>query len=110
MPNLKIFVDDSLGSEARDRLHAALPSLRELICRELQVDIPLAQLALVPVMGLPDQALLAVEMQVLPKPDRTREHLVSACDAFRAALQAVVDAKTAIRVTAVDPAKYLVLR
>jgi hypothetical protein len=110
MPNLKIFVDESLGAEASERLHAALPSLRELMCRQLGVDIPLAQFVLVPVLGLGDQAQLAVEMQILPKPDRTREHLVSTCEALRDALRAVADVKTAIRVTTVDPANYLVMR
>lgn len=110
MPNLKIFVDESLGTEVRDRLHAALPSLRELMCRQLDVDIPLAQFVLVPVLGLSDQAQLAVEMQILPKAQRTREHLVSTCEALREALWAVADVKTAIRVTTVDPANYLVMR
>lgn len=110
MPNLKIFIDESIGTEAKARLHAALPSLRDLLCRELDVGIPLAQFALVPVLGLSDQAQLAVEMQILPKPERTREHLVSVCEAFREALRAAVDVKTAIRVTTVDPANYLVMR
>ena len=110
MPNLKIFVDEAIGTEAKGRLLAALPSLRDMLCRELNVDVPLAQFALVPVLGLGDQARLAVEMQILPKPERTREHLVSTCEALRQALLAVVNVKTAIRVTTVDPANYLVIR
>lgn len=110
MPNLKIFVDQSVGAETTERLHAVLPSLRELMCRQLDVPIALAQFALVPVLGLDDQAQLAVEMQILPKPERTREHLVSTCEALREALRAVADVKTAIRVTTVDPANYLVMR
>jgi hypothetical protein len=110
MPNLKIFTDESIGTEARGRLHAALPSLRDLLCRELQVDIPLAQFVLVPVLGIDDQAQLAVEMQILPKPERTREHLIATCNALREALRAVADVKIAIRVTTVDPGTYLVIR
>jgi hypothetical protein len=110
MPNLKIFVDESVGAEGRSRLVAALPSLREFLCRELDVDTPLAQLAIVPVLGLSDQALLAVEMQILPKPNRTREHLLATCQTLADMLRALVDVKTAIRVTTVDPANYLVVR
>jgi hypothetical protein len=110
MPNLKIFADESIGAEGRSKLVAALPALREFLCRELTVDIPLAQLAVVPVFGLSDQALLAVEMQILPKPERTREHLLATCGALRDKLRALVDVKTAIRVTTVDPANYIVVR
>jgi hypothetical protein len=110
MPNLKIFVDEAIGLQARARLHAALPSLRDLLCRKLDVDLALAQFALVPVLGLSDQAQLAVEMQILPKPQRTREHLVATCELLRDTLRAIVDVKTAIRVTTVDPENYLVLR
>lgn len=110
MPNLKIFVDEAVGSDVKSRLHAALPALRDLMCRELHVDIPLAQFVLVPVLGIPDQAQFAVEMQILPKAERTREHLVRTCGALQEALRAIADVKIAIRVTTVDPANYLVIR
>lgn len=110
MPNLKIFVDEAVGADAKERLHAALPALRDMMCRELHVDIPLAQFVLVPVLGLPDQAQFAVEMQILPKAERTRDHLVRTCEALREALRAVADVRIAVRVTTVDPANYLVIR
>lgn len=110
MPNLKIFVDESIGAEGKSRLLGALPAMREFLCRELEVDPSLAQLAIVPVFGLSDQALLAVEIQILPKPQRTREHLHSTCETLRDTLRALVDVKTAIRVTIVDPANYIVMR
>jgi hypothetical protein len=110
MPNLKIFVDEAIGIQAKARLHAALPALRDLLCRELEVDLALAQFALVPVLGLSDQAMLAVEIQILPKPQRTRENLMATCQLLRETLRAIVDVKTAIRVTTVDPANYLVVR
>jgi hypothetical protein len=49
-------------------------------------------------------------MQILPKPERTREHLLATCQALREKLRALVEVKTAIRVTTVDPANYLVVR
>lgn len=110
MPNLKIFADETIGTEAMDRLHAALPALRDLMCDRLDVALPFAQFVLVSVRGLDDQALLAVEIQVLPKPERTREHLLASCAALREALRTVIDVKTAVRVTTVDPANYLVVR
>lgn len=110
MPNLKIFLDESVGGEVRQQLHAGLPKLRDLMCRELNVDIPLAQFVIVPVLGLPDQAQFSVEMQILPKAERTREHLVRTCEVLREALCEIADVKIAIRVTTVDAANYLVIR
>lgn len=110
MPNLKIFADESVGPEAMARLTGSLPALRAFLCEQLWVDPALAQLAVVPVRGLDDQALLAVEMQILPGPQRTREHLTATGEELRDRLRALVDAKVAIRVTTVDPVNYLVMR
>lgn len=110
MPNLKIFADDSIDSATTERLRQALPALRTQLCRELDVPLPLAQLAIVPVIGIGDQAALAVEIQILPKPERTRDHLIATCEGLREALRAIADVKIAIRVTTMDPANYLVIR
>jgi hypothetical protein len=110
MPNLKIFADEAIGADGIARLHAALPELRELMCERLGVDLALAQFGIVRVLGFPDQAQLAVEMQVLPKPERTREQLAATCEVLREALGRIAAVKIAIRVTTVDPASYLVMR
>ena len=110
MPNLKIFVDQSLGAQATSCLAEALPGIREFLCRELAVEPALAQLAIVPVNGIGDQALLSVEMQILPGARRTREVLIATGEALSVKLRAVVAAKVAIRITTVDPANYIVMR
>lgn len=110
MPNLKIFVDEAVGTETKARLHAALPALREMICRRLDVDFALAQCVLVPVLGLPDQAQVAVEIQILPKPGRSREQLMATGEALRNVLCEIVPITSAVRMTTVDPDNYLVIR
>jgi hypothetical protein len=110
MPNLKIISDEALGPDTAQRLEAALPQLRDLVCTKLDVSIPMAQFVIVPVRGLSDQARLAVEMQILPKAHRTRDHLLATCEELREALRTVADVKIAIRVTTVDPDNYLVIR
>jgi hypothetical protein len=110
MPNLKIFVDEALGAKAQVCLHAALPQLREMICRRLDVELALTQCVLVPVVGLPDQAQLAVEIQILPKPGRSHEQLIATGKDLRNFLREVVPVTSAVRMTTVDPDNYLVIR
>lgn len=110
MPNLKMFVGEAVDDASRARLHAELPRIRDLLCKLLLVDISLAQFAIVPVLGIVDQAQIAIEIQLMPKAERTREHIRSMCEMLRGEVQKVVDVKVAIRVMTVDPAAYLVVR
>lgn len=110
MPNLKMFVGDAVDGASRAKLHADLPRIRDLLCKTLLVDIPLAQFAIVPVLGLADQAQIAIEIQILPKAERTREQILTMCEMLRNEVQRSVDVKVAIRVTTVDPADYVVFR
>jgi hypothetical protein len=110
MPNLKLFCDDELSPDILQGLREALPALRGVVCLGLDVDPALAQLALIQMSGLSDQALIAVEMQIAPAPARTCERLTSVCEEMKHVLAAVADVKIAFRVTTVDPANYLVLR
>lgn len=110
MPNAKLFVDERLGAAVLEQLHEALPLLRELLCRELNVQTALAQIALISVRGLADQAQIAVEIQVLPSPQRSREHLIATSNQLRAAIDGIVNTQIAVRITTVDPANYLVIR
>ena len=110
MPILKIFADEAIGFEGTSKLVATLPSLRNLLCRGFDVDISICQCTVIPVHGLRDQALLAVEIQILPKPERTREMIIGVCNRLREALLEAVQEKAAVRVTTLDPATYVVVR
>ena len=72
MPNVKIFVDDSLYPALRAQVMATLGPLRDLLCARFEVDIPACQFAVVPVGAMPDLPRLNVEMAILPRTDRTR--------------------------------------
>lgn len=110
MPNLKIFADQALGVETTAALRARLPALRTLVCKQLNVPIPLAQLAIVTVFGMGDQAQMAVEMQILPKAERTAEKIEETCSLVRSMLQEIANVAVAFRVTIVDPQAYFVFR
>jgi len=110
LPLLKIYVDEAMGPEQTDRLAAALPALRELVCRELKVDASICQFSIITVRGLSDQAQLTVEIQLLPKSERSRDLLLDVCGRVREALLEATQERAAIRVNTVDPVTYITMR
>lgn len=110
MPNLKIHVEEIVWAKQADHLVAALPSLRETLCRELKVDVPLCHLTVIPVRGLSDQTPISIEIQMLPKPDRTRDLILSVCGQLRDTVAEATSEKAAVRVVTLDPATYVTLR
>lgn len=110
MPNIKIFVDDSLYPGLRDPLAQALHPIRDMLCRELAVDIPACQFAVLPVGAMPDLPRVNVEMAILPRPDRTRDRVIAVCTQLRQMVEAATQTHVAVRVTALDPETYIALK
>lgn len=110
MPNLKIFVDDTLYPDCRAALAEALGPIRDMLCRDLHVDVPACQFAVVPVGAMPDLPRVNVEMAILPRPERTREVLMVVSARLRDMVGAATKAHVAVRVTALDPETYIALK
>lgn len=110
MPLLKIYADKTIEAGRKNRLAAALPALRELVCRELKVDASMCQIGIVDVHGLEDQTRISVEIQLLPKPERTHDVIVAVAGKIRDLLAEESQEHVAVRVTAIDPETYVVLR
>ena len=110
MPNLKIFVDETLYPECRDGLAAAMEPIRAMLCHELKVEVPACQLALMPVLAMADLPRVNAEMQILPRPDRTRDHMISVSRRLQDMLSSVTGTRVAVRVTSLDPATYIALK
>ena len=110
MPNVKIYVDETLYPACRDRLVQALGPIREMLCRDLIVDVPACQFAVISVCGMPDLPRVNVEMQIMPKPERTREVILAVCAALRQMVQGATNTHVAIRVMALDAATYIALK
>jgi hypothetical protein len=77
MPNVKLYVDETLLPGCRAGLIAALPGLRTMLCDALKVDVAACQFAVIPVIAMPDLPRVNVEMHILPHPDRTKDGLKS---------------------------------
>lgn len=110
MPNVKIFVDETLYPDCKAPLAQALGPIREMLCRDLQVDIGACQFAVMPVGAMADLPRVNVEMAILPRPERTREVILSVCGKLRALVEAATRTHVAIRVTALDPETYIALK
>ena len=110
MPLTRIYADRTLGPEVVERLSRSLPSIRDLLCRRLDVDTSIAHISIVEAIGAPGQVQLAVEIRILPKPGRSRDMLVATCEELRTVLETLTGARPTVRITTADPTTYLVLR
>lgn len=110
MPNLKIHVDETLLPARREALIAALVPLRQMLCEGLKVQPAACQFAILPVIAMPDQPPVNVEMQILQHPDRSRPVLTSLAGAVQAQIAEASGARTAVRIASIVPEAYVVLR
>lgn len=110
MPNLKIFVDETLYPDCRTALAQALGPIRDMLCKDLHVDVPACQFAVLAVGAMPDLPRVNVEMAILPRPERTRDVVLAVCGKLRAMVEDVTKTHVAVRVTALDPATYVALK
>lgn len=110
MPNLKIYVDETLYPGLHDALAGALAPARALLCEALGVEVPACQLAVMPVIAMPDLPPINAEMMILPREDRTTARMTEVAQALRALLGAATGRHVAVRVAFLDPATYVALK
>lgn len=110
MPNVKIHVDASLLPARETALVAALSPLRALLCGALGVAPAVCQLALLPVIGLPDQPGVNVEVQIMPHPDRSRDRLLTLAAEVQTMMAAAAGCPVAVRITTLNPDGYIALK
>ena len=110
MPNVKIYVDDTLFPDLRARLEPMLAPVRAMLCRELGVDAAACQVAVIPVLAMPDQPPINTEMLILPRPDRTREAVTRVGQRLRDMIGTATGRHVAVRVSALDPDTYVALK
>ncbi len=110
MPLVKVHVENAVWQERRDSLQDALKPIRAMLCDIFRVDASLCQMAIIPVFGVDDQAPVAAEMQILPRPERTREVVLQACQRLREMLAEASGHVAVVRCTQLDPSTYLALK
>lgn len=110
MPNVKIYVDETLLPTCRATLTAALPSLRAMLCASLNVPVPACQFAVLSVIAMPDLPRVNVEIHLMPHPDRTRESLTTLAARVRALIGTATASHIAVRIAPLDPQTYVALK
>lgn len=110
MPNVKIFVDETLYPACRAGLGAALGPMRDYLCAEFRVDVPACQFAVLPVLAMPDLPRVNIEIQILPRADRTRDRVTAIGQHLRDMVAAVTGTHVAIRISGLDPETYIALK
>ena len=110
MPNVKIYVDETLYPEVRAPVMAALMPIRDLLCAGFEVDPPACQFAVIAVGAMPDLPQVNIELHILPKPERTRDVVLSVCTRLREILAEATAAHVAVRVMTLDPLTYVALK
>lgn len=110
MPNVKIFVDETLFKDRKDAIRAVLVPLREAMCAALNVPPSACQLAVIPVLGLMDQPQANIEIQYLGTAARTPEVITGACEILQEVVAAALGMAPAVRATPLDPETYVALK
>lgn len=110
MPNVKIFIDEGLYAERKEQIKDMLPSLRETLCETLSVGAAACQLAVIPVLGLPDQPLANLEFQYLGTESRTPDFIRGLCIQYRDILEGVLGCVPAVRATPLDVNTYVAVK
>lgn len=110
MPNVKLYVDESRYPAVQAGLAALLPGLRDMLCDRLSVGHAACQIAVIPVLGLPDQPLINAELHVLPNAGRTPDLLRRMALDLRAHLNDATGLTVAVRIASLDPDTYITLK
>lgn len=110
MPNLKIYVDETLLPDCRAALVAALTPLRAMLCAALKVEVAACQVAVLPVLAMPDLPRVNVEMHIMPHPDRSRAMLTALAAQVQAQIAAATGTHTAVRIATLVPEGYVALK
>lgn len=110
MPNMKIYIDETLPKASFLSLKSALAPIREMLCAELKVDESACQFAILKVTALEDQPRVNVELMILPKPDRTQETISEVCGKLRTIVSGASGHHVAVRAAALAPQTYVALK
>ncbi|SMO85480.1 hypothetical protein [Paracoccus laeviglucosivorans] len=110
MPNLKLYLDETHLTEQRPRLAELMPELRGLLCKSFGVEPSACQLAVVPVLALPDQPTINAELNLMPRPDRTRDAVTAKAQELQRVIADATGLRIAVRVAMLDAETYVALK
>ena len=110
MPNVKIYIDETLLPDCRTALAEALLPLRTMLCAALSVEVGACQFAILTALVMPDLSRVNVEMHILPHPDRTRVKLTALAEQVQFHIAAATGLHAAVRIATLAPEGYVALK
>ncbi|WP_417729457.1 hypothetical protein [Roseovarius sp.] len=109
MPNVKIYVEESLLAARHNNFKAMLKPLRDTLMAEFSAPQSVCHLTLVPALGLEDQTRVLVDVHYLSMPERTPEMAEQAAQALRAVVVRETGEKPAVRAISLGADIYVAL-
>lgn len=110
MPLLSIAVDDGIWRAQRQRILAALPPIRDMLCTKLCVGLEVSHLSVVPVFGPQDQMLVNGDLRILGKDGRGQDVLDDVAATLQSMLTEATGTPSSVRITTMDRARYFAKR
>lgn len=110
MPNVKIYVDESVLAGVEERSDTGLVALRRFLCEALGVTEAACHIVLIGVKSPTGQTLANVELVLLRRQDRTSEMMTAFCSRLRNLMTDWLGCQTAIRCTLMETDLYFVAR
>lgn len=110
MPNIKIYVDAARNGAAIDAVRNVFLPLRDMLCRELDVDVSACQFAVLEVYGLEDQPQVNAEILILPRSDRSRDRIFEICRRIQGILADATGLHVSVRSSMLDAETYIALK
>lgn len=100
-------MDQGLPDHTQLCVRESLAPLREIICSLLKVEKSACQFVIVPAYVMAGQAVVNVEIAILPKPERTRPMLSALAEKVQLLMANVIEGRIAVRLSILDPATYI---
>ena len=110
MPNIKIYVDETVLAENKLALTNALTPLRDIIMKYLNVPQSACQMAIISCIGYTEHPAINFEIYIMPQPDRTQENIKAMGAEIQKLLNNLTQQTTAFRCAQLDPTTYVAMK
>lgn len=110
MPNVKVYVDDSVLARSGSGPEAMLGAIRDFLCKSLNVPESACHIVLLGAISAKGQTPVNVELVVLRKQERTHDAMVALCGQLRDLTAEWTGCQTAVRCAMMEPEHYIVAR
>jgi hypothetical protein len=110
MPNVKVYMDDTLLAGQSQAAGTLLAVIRRHLCETLGVTEAACHIVALGVVSIPGQTQVNIELALLRKPDRSRDAVAKLCSQLRDLAAGLMQVPAAVRCALMEPEFYIVAR